>query len=676
MQFEWIDFYMELADKLLAFKNNRKGLIEKIVAIYSKLNMKMPTLESGDEILDIDPFTVFGLFNKGITDANRIAIMGGIAKEFNIKSKVPSSFDGVPFLHVLQATFYGFEDKRKDSDIDNIWELFSSAIALADSDTEENRTTFSKWYNLVHEQRCIRWNITMGLYWIRPNSFVNLDSRNRWYITIPENMPFDFVNSVKNKLNKVPNATDYLFINDACKTALRNGNYKYKTFPELSYYAWKISEQVNQKKKNTDIEKVSQAAVLRWFTPLIQALKDLGGSAVPSDVYAKIAENEKLTEEEINETRDKSNNNKFKNNVAWVRQYLVWSGYIDDSVRGVWTLTKLGKNVEMTSELASEIYKRHVGKNQKKDKTENSDLKDIELSEKYGDETTQSHENYTKEDFLNEVFVTEEKYNRLASALKLKKNIILQGAPGVGKTFVAKRLAYSIMGEKDDSRIEFVQFHQNYSYEDFVMGYKPAGNSFELKYGIFYRFCKKTEDNPDKKYFFIIDEINRGNMSKIFGELLMLIEEGYRGTEMTLAYDGSSFSVPKNLYIIGMMNTADRNLAMIDYALRRRFSFIDMEPEFDSEGFKEYQNQLNNGTFNDLISKVKELNKYITKDKSLGKDFCIGHSYFCGADETKCTDEWMLNVVDYDIIPMIREYWFDDTSKVEDWENKLHEVFQ
>ena len=281
---------------------------------------------------------------------------------------------------------------------------------------------------------------------------------------------------------------------------------------------------------------------------------------------------------------------------------------------------------------------------------------------------------YTKSDFLDEVYMTEKRYENLVAVLRNKKNIILQGAPGVGKTFAARRLAWSMMGEKDDNRIEFVQFHQNYSYEDFMMGYKPVEDGFELKYGIFYRFCQKAANQPDKEFFFIIDEINRGNMSKIFGELLMLIEKDYRGTKATLAYNGLSFSVPRNLYIIGMMNTADRSLAMIDYALRRRFSFFEVEPGFDSEGFIHYQNGLNNETLNELISKLKDLNHEIALDKSLGKGFCIGHSYFCGRDV--CTDEWLHAIVDYDILPMLSEYWFDDPNKLQRWENILQGVFQ
>lgn len=280
---------------------------------------------------------------------------------------------------------------------------------------------------------------------------------------------------------------------------------------------------------------------------------------------------------------------------------------------------------------------------------------------------------YTKKEFLEEVFMTSDCYDTLVQVLFNKKNMILQGAPGVGKTFIAKRLAYSIMGVKDESHIEFIQFHQNYCYEDFMMGYKPQGDSFELKKGIFYQFCKKAESDLEQNYFFLIDEINRGNMSKIFGELLMLIEKDYRGMSMTLAYDGQLFSVPKNLYIIGMMNTADRSLAMIDYALRRRFSFFEIEPAFVSDGFMNYVKSFENETFLLLIEKIKKLNIEIQKDSALGSGFQIGHSYFCG--ESMCTKEWLQAIVNFDIIPLLQEYWFDEPKKVSKWISEFAEVW-
>lgn len=281
---------------------------------------------------------------------------------------------------------------------------------------------------------------------------------------------------------------------------------------------------------------------------------------------------------------------------------------------------------------------------------------------------------YDAEDFLEEVFVDEGSYETLVGLVRNKKNVILQGAPGVGKTFAAKRLAYSMMGVKDPSRVMMVQFHQSYSYEDFIVGFRPSEMGFELKRGAFYNFCKQAEIDSENEYFFIIDEINRGNLSKIFGELFMLIESDKRGVELQLLYSDEKFSVPGNVYLIGMMNTADRSLAMLDYALRRRFAFFEMKPGFDTDGFREYRMGLASEKFDRLINCVEGLNAAITADESLGEGFCIGHSYFCNLK--KATDQALSEIVEYELIPLLKEYWFDEPIKVKDWCNKLRSAIK
>lgn len=326
-----------------------------------------------------------------------------------------------------------------------------------------------------------------------------------------------------------------------------------------------------------------------------------------------------------------------------------------------------------------------------------------------------------REEFLNDVFITEDEYNKLANLLIRKKNLILKGAPGVGKTFVAKRLAKSLMGDyiDKDERIELIQFHQSYSYEDFIMGYRPIeSGGFELSEGVFYKFCEKarnewekynealaaepktTEVEPLKDFYFIIDEINRGNISKIFGETFMLVEHDKRDAHnaVKLTYskkvkdekgdlvtdkDGNEvferFFIPPNVYIIGMMNTADRSLAIIDYALRRRFAFFEMQPAFENDdtSFNAYIEKINDSNIKNLFAKIKKLNVEIADD--LGSGFKIGHSYFIENDKFfvgKTHEDikvWLQEVVEYELIPLLEEYWFDDDERLNLWSVVLRE---
>jgi 5-methylcytosine-specific restriction protein B len=275
-------------------------------------------------------------------------------------------------------------------------------------------------------------------------------------------------------------------------------------------------------------------------------------------------------------------------------------------------------------------------------------------------------------DALSDLFVDESRLQLLLSLLRRKKNIVLQGAPGTGKTFIAKRLAYLLLGEKDESCVSMVQFHPSYSYEDFVQGFRPIENGFQLRKGIFYEFCRRAMAIPHKPHVFIIDEINRGNLSKILGELMLLIEFDKRSPEyaVSLTYSGESgesFYVPENLYLIGTMNTADRSLSLVDYALRRRFSFMELAPGFSSPRFASVlaDKGLSAETINELKSRMTRLNELIASDeRSLGRGFCIGHSFFVPNQPISVGASWLEEIMEYEIVPLLEEYWVDDPKRL------------
>ena len=829
-RFDWVPFYKELADQLLPYQKKRQKLIEKIRQIYTMTGISMPTLEQDDHIDDMDPFTVFGLFNKtSMKMTNRIRIIQAVAQLFSISAPLPTAFDSIPVLNNLNATFYPFRADRPADTMDTLWQLFVYALAYAKEKNEQNLQKLSVIFDHAME---IKYNgnskITMGLYWIAPETFLNLDSRNKWYIYESEKLPETFAHSLPNIDGKLT-AEIYFELTNKLRTYLETSERPFHSFMELSFEAWKYSQEVNEKQKAEKENKSLNAAIIQWFKPIIDALKDLGGSGTPEEVRNWIIEHEHLSETIIHEKRGAKQQSKFKNDVAWARNDLAEAGYIDRKVRGKWTLTEQGKTVEMTQELASKIvadvrkktrekrinngsaladedvdithywlyspgegasmwnqfsrdgiigigwgeigdlasyetreemisafkkinpqfsYKmdslatwqfskqmqpgdivyvkkgvhqfvgwgiitseyeynpdyndrfpniRHVDwksvglwdcQRQLQQKTltditqytdmiaelENLFIQEDEVPEEA--EAAPDYPLYDEKQFLHDVYMDKATYDTLVGLVRTKKNIILQGAPGVGKTYTAKRLAYSMMGVKDQDRIMMVQFHQSYSYEDFIEGFRPAsnGNGFEIKKGSFYYFCKKAADDQENEYFFIIDEINRGNLSKIFGELFMLIENDKRGNALQLLYSDEKFYVPRNVYIIGMMNTADRSLAMLDYALRRRFAFFDMKPGFESEGFRAYRADLDSDKFNRLIACVESLNSVITDDESLGEGFCIGHSYFCNLEEAD--DAALLSIVDYELAPLLREYWYDDRTKANDWINRLKDAIK
>jgi MoxR-like ATPase len=282
---------------------------------------------------------------------------------------------------------------------------------------------------------------------------------------------------------------------------------------------------------------------------------------------------------------------------------------------------------------------------------------------------------YTRADLLKGLFIDEAKVDAMLRTLASKRNLILQGPPGVGKTFVARSLAYCHMGDKDKNRLGFVQFHQSYSYEDFVEGIRPDGKGgFHVQDGVFKRFCDKAWLDDSREYVFIIDEINRGNLSKILGEMMMLIEHDKRGYDhdVTLTYsDGQRFSVPPNLRIIGMMNTADRSLALVDYALRRRFNFLELTPGFASPKFTAHLTARNvhPDRAKVIVAAMTKLNETIAdpkKSPELGEGFRVGHSYFCGGTKVADQQRWLNDIIDLEIGPLLKEYWFDNTKRYEE----------
>ena len=289
---------------------------------------------------------------------------------------------------------------------------------------------------------------------------------------------------------------------------------------------------------------------------------------------------------------------------------------------------------------------------------------------------------YSVGDILDDgCFLSQSTLETMLHRLQTKRNIILQGPPGTGKTWLAKRLAYALIGQKDDRNVRPVQFHPNMSYEDFVRGWRPSGDGrLELVDGPFLQLAEEAREDHNGKYVMVIEEINRGNPASIFGELLTLLEADKRSPNdaLALAYprdDGERFHIPPNVYVIGTMNTADRSIAMIDLALRRRFAFFDLEPQLNDDwrDWVHEQSGIPTDFLDNIAQRITALNVSIADDSNLGRQFRIGHSHVTPPPDTAIDNraEWFTEIVETEIAPLLREYWFDDSGRADEEAGKL-----
>lgn len=716
--YDWIPFYTELADRLRSYRERRGELIRIIYEMYTAIDIPTPTLDSQTPAADIDPFTVFGLFNKGITPENRIRIATALAERLGVREPVPKSFDGVPILLNLNATFYRFSNDpdRSADDIDALWTLLFAALAYADRPGEAARADFISAYNSVMTRKGIGWRHTIGLFWVRPFRYLNLDSRNRWYLLESKYMTLREP-EVFGDLSLPPDGEHYDRICSALLRELELGDHAFKTIPEFSSEAWTVSERVNADTKAREDAgdaappQPSSTGRRYWYcapgegADSWEQFQKQGIIAIGwnYDNVGNLMQYD--SKKEMQKLLEAHGAGSSPNTLAlWCFSHEMKPGDVIYAKRGTDTILGRGivnspylfketsvipgnpdfRNVRQIDWTPCKEWKPSKAIHQKTltEITDENVIKELEahftLSSKLPKaeapavSDASAPEPYTTGDFLNEVYMEESDYRTLARLLRKKRNVILQGPPGVGKTFAAERLAWSILRAKDPDRVCMVQFHQNYSYEDFLMGWRPSKDGFVLRHGPFWEFCRKAEDDPTHDYFFVIDEINRGNLSKIFGELLMLIESDKRGKRVKLLYgddDNDTFAVPKNVFLIGMMNTADRSIAIIDYALRRRFAFFDMKPGFSTRGFTNYLESMKSGRLTSLVKCVKDLNEQIRADATLGAGFEIGHSYFCRLEGEG--PEAISGIVEYELIPLLREYWYDDDDSLVRWTEAL-----
>ena len=686
--FNWSNFYEEFATTLLKYKNDRENLLSKIKSVYKEIGMKLPKMENNGEIFDIDPFTVFGLFNKGINDGNRKRILGGISSQFNLKNEIPYSFDGIPLVNNLSAAFFYFSEERGKNDINNLWEVFESAIRYADNPTQENKLKIESAYDKVIKQKGIQWNITMGLYWIRPNTYINLDSKNREFIIKQKILPEQFIKEV-NKFKNVPNGEQYIQLCDLLLDKIKYGKYGYINFKELSFMAYEQDDYrpaVNKyNKQNTDISKNT----ILYGPPGT-------GKTYNTVMYAvAIIENKKLEDiKRENYTKVIDRYNKYKEDgVIEFTTFHQSYGY-EEFIEGIKPVIHSDEEDEtdIQYEVVPGLFKKFCDIAGKPIlRKEKCDIGINESPTIWKISLEGSGENSTRTECMrnNHIRIGYDEYGREITNLSkgdAGRNILnyfindMSIGDIVMSCYDCNTVdAIGVVTGEYEWHDEYAEYKRLRKVNWIVKGIKEniikINNGSRLSNPTVYKlrmdlsdvmeiiekYSNNTIEVEEKKknHIFIIDEINRGNISKIFGELITLIEPTKRigqaeGQKVKLPYSQKLFGVPNNVYLIGTMNTADRSIATIDTALRRRFNFKEMLP--DSEVL--------DGIYVEDVS-VKDIfikmNKRITV--LFDREHTLGHAYFLPLKDAP-TIETLANIFENSIIPLLQEYFYEDYEKI------------
>ncbi len=691
----WIPFYRELAEKLINDGwRERQG---ELVGMLKRLRENgIPIHSIADNLTDhVDPFTIFALFSRGISFDNMLRVMDALKLEFGISTSLPKEQPFIPYANNMSiGYFWGFDDI--EDEIETIWDIFEIVASI---DSFDEITADESLVELIEAGLQIKGvrisKLTSAFYWVNPNYFLHSDTVNA-------------VGGTALDIN-ARNADSYI------RCLVRTGELSERSFPETNVEVFK-SENPDWQPPNVWIVRGGSSGqtvdyqLENGVAGIGFNLGDVDLSRLLDDgVIRQAYSNRNL---DASEGRVRAQTGSVTNFVRDIRicdyvlmpdgdgQRIHCGKVVSDPYHVPNGLWENRRDVEWADRVLSRsdlpsFPPRTRTVMQASDGIKEEFLSWLEnpIRKMHGLDNGGSEivGPYDVAAMLREgVFLEEAEIHRMLRILQSKKNLILQGPPGVGKTFIARKLGYVLMGSRNEKRITSVQFHQSYSYEDFVGGFRPDIEGGQMVFtrqdGPFLGMCAEAQANPDVEYVMLIDEINRGNLSRVFGELLMLIEADKRKPEFAVKLqhrpeDDEGFFVPENVYIIGTMNLADRSLTGMNVAMRRRFGFVDLKPQFNERVFTDWlsdETEMPPDMRAQINTRMAALNDAIADDASLGFNYAVGHSFFCPPVDSRLRmndeeewEDWYKTVVEYEIRPLLREYWFDAPDKANEQADTL-----